>query len=118
MDEFRKYLTNQISRAETAIQELKLGLENNPYHALEWSRPAFEAAGILHVYKETLRDIDIKREQPLTMAKIETWLIDSLVRAANSGGFSTSPTANLAQHYRMAAMAKLLDAIDLNRFDE
>lgn len=104
---------NRMSeQATTDLAKFSKSFGDDPCHALKWSLSAFEAAAKLEVAKSLIWSFTPRVDwAPVTVAQATKQIENQLLNAARYPAWSTSPTSNLIDQCRLAALTEALDQL-------
>jgi len=104
-----KLIAKKIMEAEQRMQEFKEELDQNPAHALEWSKTQFKRAAELQIFKQAKEAL----EKPSTTVSQLLKHIDTEIhqRAKYISGISTSQTGNLMKVFALEACQSLYETL-------
>lgn len=94
--------------AQRDLDQFQSTFHANPLHALSWSARAFEQANRQEVATTLLNAIN---DPGVDLKLIHNLLQRDLLLRARSPEAATSPTHNLAERYRLAAVAEILERL-------
>jgi len=101
--ELQDVLNRKLHRANQRLAEFALRLRENPAHALEWSREAFEDAANIHIAKCVLKWIGAGK----TIDQIKEQTLRLILDGSEFPPSSTSQPSNLMHTQITATWSKL-----------
>lgn len=106
--EMRTFAERELRYAAQILLPWAQRFADNPYSALDWSMPAFEAAAREYVAKLVLSSLDKGNATP---ESIKTFALREALSGARHPHRSTSAPANLVAECTTSAWAAFLDGI-------